>query len=45
MPQYFEEDISSGVPILTEEGRKAIAEELQEIDEEQGEAEAKTPRA
>ncbi|KAJ3866359.1 hypothetical protein EV359DRAFT_36875 [Lentinula novae-zelandiae] len=45
VPQYFEEDISSGVPILTEEGRKAIAEELQEIDEEQGEAEAKTPRA
>lgn len=29
-PRYFEEDIASGVPKLTEEGRKAIAEELAE---------------
>ncbi|EGN92497.1 hypothetical protein SERLA73DRAFT_190976 [Serpula lacrymans var. lacrymans S7.3] len=30
IPRYFENDISSGVPILTEEGLKAIAEELAE---------------
>ncbi|KAF7964579.1 hypothetical protein HWV62_5474, partial [Athelia sp. TMB] len=29
-PLYFEKDISSGVPTLTEEGHKAIAEELAE---------------
>ncbi|KAJ3998092.1 hypothetical protein F5050DRAFT_1873306 [Lentinula boryana] len=48
VPQYFEEDISSGVSKLTEEGRKAVEEELQEEDEEdedQEQTEVKTPRA
>ncbi|KAJ3776424.1 hypothetical protein FB446DRAFT_721358 [Lentinula raphanica] len=46
VPRYFEEDISSGVPTLTEEGRKAIEEELQEKDDEDLEqTEVKTPRA
>ncbi|KAJ3755961.1 hypothetical protein EV360DRAFT_48797 [Lentinula raphanica] len=46
VPRYFEEDISSGVPTLTEEGRKAIEEELQERDDEDLEqTEVKTPRA
>jgi hypothetical protein len=30
IPQYFERDISSGVPILTAAGRKAVEEELNE---------------
>ncbi|KAI6037614.1 hypothetical protein EDC04DRAFT_2129882 [Pisolithus marmoratus] len=30
IPHYFEKDISSGVPVLTAEGRKALEEELQE---------------
>lgn len=29
-PWYFEKDISSGVPVLTAEGRRAIAEEMAE---------------
>ncbi|KIK70294.1 hypothetical protein GYMLUDRAFT_53358 [Collybiopsis luxurians FD-317 M1] len=42
VPRYFEEDISSGVPSLTEEGRKVVEEELNERDGEDA-AEAKTP--
>ncbi|KAG1741546.1 uncharacterized protein EDB91DRAFT_1131081 [Suillus paluster] len=30
IPQYFEKDISSGIPILTATGRKAVEEELNE---------------
>lgn len=30
IPQYFEQDISSGVPVLTAAGRKAVEEELKE---------------
>ncbi|OAX39679.1 hypothetical protein K503DRAFT_738955 [Rhizopogon vinicolor AM-OR11-026] len=30
IPQYFEQDISSGIPVLTAAGRKAVAEELRE---------------
>ncbi|KAF8840063.1 hypothetical protein BDN67DRAFT_690098 [Paxillus ammoniavirescens] len=30
IPRYFEKDISSGAPILTAEGRKAVEEELRE---------------
>ncbi|KAI0318793.1 hypothetical protein OF83DRAFT_1114044 [Amylostereum chailletii] len=37
VPAYFETDISSGKPTLTEEGRKALEEELKDM-----EAEAKT---
>ncbi|KAG1779346.1 hypothetical protein EV702DRAFT_1214469 [Suillus placidus] len=33
IPQYFEEDISSGVPVLTAAGRKAVEEELRECSE------------
>ncbi|KAI0711396.1 hypothetical protein C8Q76DRAFT_623128 [Earliella scabrosa] len=29
-PKYFEKDISTGLPVLTEEGRKALQEELAE---------------
>ncbi|PIL27701.1 hypothetical protein GSI_10854 [Ganoderma sinense ZZ0214-1] len=32
-PKYFEQDISTGMPTLTEEGRKAIEEELREKSE------------
>lgn len=31
VPVYFDKDISSGIPILTAEGRKAIDEEFKEI--------------
>ncbi|KAF9064281.1 hypothetical protein BDP27DRAFT_1333809 [Rhodocollybia butyracea] len=41
--QYFDSDISSGVPTLTEEGQKAIEEELSEKDNVENEVEAKTP--
>ena len=34
-PQYFEKDISTGVPKLTPEGLKVIEEELQEESEHQ----------
>ena len=27
---YFDKDVSSGIPVLTEQGRKAVEEELQE---------------
>ncbi|EIM81944.1 uncharacterized protein STEHIDRAFT_65725 [Stereum hirsutum FP-91666 SS1] len=30
VPKYFEKDIESGMPMLTEEGRRAIEEELRE---------------
>lgn len=30
IPRYFEKDISTGVPSLTPEGRKAIQQELAE---------------
>lgn len=30
IPQYFEQDISSGIPLLTAAGRKAVEEELKE---------------
>lgn len=30
IPKYFDSDIDSGIPILTEEGRKALEEELKE---------------
>ncbi|KAG1815074.1 uncharacterized protein BJ212DRAFT_1359273 [Suillus subaureus] len=30
IPQYFEQDISSGIPVLTAAGRKAVEEELKE---------------
>ncbi|KAG6379565.1 hypothetical protein JVT61DRAFT_10068 [Boletus reticuloceps] len=30
IPTYFDKDITSGIPVLTEEGRKAVEEELQE---------------
>jgi hypothetical protein len=30
IPLYFEKDISSGVPTLTPEGRKAVEDELRE---------------
>lgn len=33
IPQYFEQDISSGIPILTAAGRKAVEEELKECSE------------
>ncbi|KAG2367206.1 hypothetical protein BDR07DRAFT_1351446 [Suillus spraguei] len=33
IPQYFERDISSGVPVLTAAGRKAVEEELKECSE------------
>lgn len=39
IPHYFEKDISSGVPVLTAEGRKALEEELREschTDQDQG---------
>ncbi|THU96230.1 hypothetical protein K435DRAFT_858722 [Dendrothele bispora CBS 962.96] len=32
IPKYFEKDISTGIPTLTEEGRKAVEEEVKEID-------------
>ncbi|KAE9390301.1 hypothetical protein BT96DRAFT_1024603 [Gymnopus androsaceus JB14] len=44
VPEYFEADITSGVPILTEKGRKAIEEELNEIDD-MDEPEVTTPHA
>lgn len=33
IPQYFEKDISSGIPVLTSAGRKAVEEELKECSE------------
>ncbi|KAG1731696.1 hypothetical protein EDB19DRAFT_1321784 [Suillus lakei] len=33
IPQYFEQDISSGIPVLTAAGRKAVEEELKECSE------------
>lgn len=33
VPKYFEQDISTGMPTLTEEGRKALEEELSEKSE------------
>lgn len=30
VPKYFENDIDSGIPILTAEGQKALEEELRE---------------
>ena len=30
IPLYFEKDISSGIPTLTREGRKAVEDELRE---------------
>ncbi|KIM69489.1 hypothetical protein SCLCIDRAFT_1207922 [Scleroderma citrinum Foug A] len=38
LPRYFEKDISSGVPTLTAEGRKAVEEEHQESSPDQREA-------
>ena len=35
IPRYFDPDISSGLPTLTEEGRKALEEELKEAAEHQ----------
>ena len=35
VPKFFEQDISTGIPVLTEEGRKAIEEELSETEEYQ----------
>ena len=32
-PKYFDKDISTGLPTLTEEGRKALQEELSEESE------------
>ncbi|KAI0634846.1 hypothetical protein C8Q77DRAFT_1104317 [Trametes polyzona] len=44
VPRYFEADISSGLPKLTEEGRKAVEEELKEPAEHKLEDEsASTP--
>ncbi|TBU31406.1 hypothetical protein BD311DRAFT_786485 [Dichomitus squalens] len=40
VPRYFENDISTGIPKLTEEGRKALEEELAEKPEYQLEEEA-----
>ncbi|KAI1798004.1 hypothetical protein LXA43DRAFT_1056258 [Ganoderma leucocontextum] len=39
-PKYFENDISMGIPTLTEEGRKALEEELSENSEHTLEEEA-----
>jgi hypothetical protein len=33
IPQYFEQDISSGIPVLTAAGRQAVEEELNECSE------------
>lgn len=30
IPSYFDKDFSSGIPILSEEGRNAVEEELRE---------------
>ena len=30
IPQYFESDIDSGIPVLTPEGKKALEEEFSE---------------
>lgn len=43
VPQFFEKDISTGVPTLTAAGRKAIEEEMQE--EMPHTMEPATPRA
>ncbi|KAI0360459.1 hypothetical protein OH77DRAFT_1418382 [Trametes cingulata] len=46
VPRYFDPDISSGMPSLTEEGRKAIEEELKEAAEHKLEdEEPSTPAA
>jgi hypothetical protein len=41
VPVYFEKDIDSGIPVLTDAGRKAIEEELQDDDSNE---EPLTPR-
>ncbi|KAI0336723.1 hypothetical protein GY45DRAFT_1290568 [Cubamyces sp. BRFM 1775] len=47
VPRYFDPDISSGMPTLTEEGRKALEEELKEPAdhklEEESSSESSTP--
>ncbi|KAF5382348.1 hypothetical protein D9757_012713 [Collybiopsis confluens] len=50
VPRYFEAEISSGVPTITEEGRKAVEEEMKEKDDGDGDdddadAEVQTPIA
>lgn len=35
MPRYFEKDIQSGVPTLTQAGRDALDEELKHEDEDE----------
>ena len=44
VPRYFEPDISTGIPKLTEEGRKAIQEELAEDADHRLEDSAPTPQ-
>lgn len=31
IPTYFDKDFTSGIPVLTDEGRKAVEEELREL--------------
>ena len=44
VPKYFDQDISTGIPKLTEEGRKALEEELAEKPEHQLEESTPTSR-
>ncbi|TFK91645.1 hypothetical protein K466DRAFT_582628 [Polyporus arcularius HHB13444] len=44
VPKYFEPDISTGIPMLTEEGCKAIEEELAETADHRLEDSAPTPQ-
>jgi hypothetical protein len=38
VPKYFEKDIQSGVPTVTQAGREALAEEVKYEDEDEGDA-------
>lgn len=42
MPAYFEKDIDSGIPTLTEAGRKVLEEELAEPSTHEVEGEGET---
>ena len=44
VPRFFEPDIATGIPKLTEEGRKALQEELAEAADHRLEDAAPTPR-